>query len=84
MILTNNFHDSKRTVRAQDGDVISRRRATAIKRDLCGVKGCTCSDGIGRRGPQPDNDGLVIQSWNWDAWKVFRVRPSELDKSSGS
>lgn len=54
IILSNDFHNTKTTVRAEVGDFISHARLKAIKARLCGAKGCTCSGSLGTRGKQAD------------------------------
>lgn len=53
--LTNNFHDTSVTLRPRDGK-LSAAQVRRAKRTLCGMAECTCSDDLGRRGPQPDAD----------------------------
>ena len=52
--LSNDFHNTSTTVRANVGDFISHARIKAIKSRLCGAKGCACSGAIGTRGSQAD------------------------------
>jgi hypothetical protein len=66
MKMKNNFHNTEMETRRTDADLeriahaiysgiatdaekAFRRRAC---RTLCGIKGCTCGDDFGRRGPQ--------------------------------
>ena len=61
--ISNDFHGTS-TKTSQGRKTESQMKA--IKRRLCGVSGCTCSDDIGSRGHQPQGDGsrLVI---DWDS-----------------
>jgi hypothetical protein len=50
MILLNNFHNTKTSVRATDG-TLSAAQTRRCKKQLCGVENCTCSNEAGMRGP---------------------------------
>ena len=59
--LTNDFHNSKSNVRINDGGketILSRSVAGRVRRDLCGINGCTCGGVLGQRGN--GNRGLDI------------------------
>lgn len=57
--ITNDFHNT--STRTKQGRK-THRQALALKRRLCGIKGCTCSDSVGARGKQiqPDETRLLI------------------------
>jgi len=61
--ISNDFHNT--TTRTRLGRK-SEKQMKDLKRRLCGVSGCTCSDDIGSRGKQiqPDGRKLVI---DWDS-----------------
>lgn len=70
MTLTNDFHNTLREVRATEGDIITERRVRAIRHSLCGMTGCSCCDGLGRLGKQPDNGGLDFEPLAGGIWRV--------------
>lgn len=47
----------------------------AIKRRLCGVKGCTCSNELGARGPQPQRKvgQKLTASWLRQGYVILGV-----------
>lgn len=49
--LTNSFHNTEVTLIARDGE-LSARQVRRAKRELCGVRGCACSNELGVRGAQ--------------------------------
>jgi hypothetical protein len=67
--ISNDFHNT--TTRTRLGRK-SEKQMKALKRRLCGVAGCTCSDAIGSRGPQPQTDGrkLLIE---WDSMAYVHI-----------
>ena len=48
--LTNDYHGTRATVIGKPGDIISARRARAIRAKLCGHADCTCGGNLGERG----------------------------------
>jgi hypothetical protein len=54
LTLTNSFHNTEARVRPiPQGDgysFISRKTALRLRRELCGVTGCTCGGEFGQRG----------------------------------
>lgn len=61
--ISNDFHNT--TTRTKLGRK-TEKQMRSIKRRMCGVSDCKCSDDIGSRGPQTQSDGrkLVI---DWDS-----------------
>lgn len=61
--ISNDFHNT--TTRTRLGRK-TESQMKSLKRRLCGVSGCTCSDDIGSRGKQiqPDGRKLLI---DWDS-----------------
>lgn len=61
--ISNDFHGT--STRTKPGRK-TEKQMKALKRRLCGVAGCKCSDDIWSRGPQiqPDGSRLVI---DWDS-----------------
>jgi len=60
--ISNNFHGTKTTVRAEmvQGHLrLTESQARRTKSILCGCKGCTCSGASGARGPQ-NFDGEIF------------------------
>ena len=57
--LSNSFHDTHTTIFGRPGDILPPATVARVKRRLCPGADCTCSDVLGRRGPQPPNDGMV-------------------------
>ncbi len=55
--LTNNFHATSSRVRTGKASPETVRR---VRRELCGIAGCTCGDDIGVRGPQRTDDGRRV------------------------
>lgn len=57
--ISNDFHNT--STRTKQGRK-THLQALAVKRRLCGVKGCTCSGSVGERGKQiqPDGTRLLI------------------------
>lgn len=49
--LTNSFHGTEVALIVRDGE-LSPRQIRRAKRELCGVRGCSCSDDLGIRGAQ--------------------------------
>lgn len=47
--LRNNFHNASARVRVGE---LSEATVRRVRKTLCGIKGCTCGDGLGMRGPQ--------------------------------
>ena len=65
--ITNDFHGRTVTLRVIPAKPLTRNQVLRAKRELCGIKECRCSDEVGARGPQPDNDGLQLQDdWTSD------------------
>ena len=71
LTLTNDFHNTSITLNVKDVRSHIHNVATAYptkgqikkaKRELCGIKGCTCSAGDGTRGRQeaPSGKRLVV------------------------
>ena len=81
--LTNDFHNTRREVRAKAGDTISPARIKAIGDSLCGFSGCLCSCVLGTRGPQPDNGGLVIETYLQDDGQIVGrvIQTGDLDEA---
>ena len=49
--LRNNFHGTEVNLRPRNGK-LTRGQVNTSKKILCGIKGCSCSDDLGCRGPQ--------------------------------
>jgi hypothetical protein len=49
--LRNDFHDTEANLIVRN-DMISATQARRAQKALCGLKDCTCGDGLGCRGPQ--------------------------------
>ena len=63
--ISNDFHGTK--MRTQGGRK-TKSRVSRIKRHLCGISGCKCSDDIGSRGPQRQPDGSLLEIvWDSDS-----------------
>ncbi len=55
----NSIHNTSARVRISSwGDFLTPRQLKRLKRSLCGVSGCGCSDESGLRGVQPNTDGF--------------------------
>ena len=54
---SNDFHNSSARIRASVGRTVSRSQVQRLRRSLCGISGCTCSDKTGVRGIQPEIPG---------------------------
>lgn len=64
--LYNDFHGT--SVRVRTGD-LSKETARRVRRELCGISGCTCGGFLGERGNQR---GVLVEPRNGD----FDVRVS--------
>jgi len=40
--LFNNFHDTQVSIQAEVGDVLTPSQYRRVRRELCGIRGCTC------------------------------------------
>lgn len=47
--LTNSFHNSSVTIKANSGDRVSRTTFRRVRRALCGISDCTCGREDGTR-----------------------------------
>ena len=61
--ITNDYHNSAVTLRANVGDELSRSQIRRARAALCGLDGCTCGGPIGDRGRQA---GFTIQQLDYD------------------
>ena len=68
--LANDFHGTETTIKCPARDDDNRGVLTIYpgadqikraKQRLCGIKGCTCSDDAGCRGPQKTSDGRAFE-----------------------
>jgi hypothetical protein len=50
--LLNDFHNTSAIVRLRPHGWLSHSQIKRIRSKLCGVRGCTCSNRLGMRGPQ--------------------------------
>lgn len=57
--LRNDFHNTEVNTRIRDTR-LTRRQLDRIRRSLCGIKGCTCGDSLGSRGPQDDPESVEL------------------------
>ena len=69
--LKNDFHGTHKAIFVSAGDIITDRQARKIKSVLCGASGCTCSGGLGTRGPQDAKiaieqqcSGYLVRCWD--------------------
>ena len=51
--LINNFHNTEIILNLKDGKNISAGQVKKSWNTLCGIKGCTCGNSLGMRGPNP-------------------------------
>lgn len=58
--LTNDFHNTSRTVRVPADGYISAATARRIRNDLCGISGCICGGVLGQRMSTHTADGKQI------------------------
>jgi len=70
--LTNDFHGTVCYARVDPNGRLSERQARRVNRELCGFNGCSCSGGLGLRGPQ-----------NWSADQEYNPVPGESVFFSG-
>jgi len=49
--LYNDFHGTEVTLRVKN-NIVTPCQVKRAWRELCGIKGCTCGDQLGGRGPQ--------------------------------
>lgn len=71
--ISNDFHNT--TTRTRLGRK-SEKQMKALKRRLCGIAGCTCSDDIGSRGKQNQPDGsLLLIDWDSNAMVILSLSP---------
>lgn len=47
--LTNSFHNTSITIKANSGDRVSRTTFRRVRRILCGISDCTCGHADGTR-----------------------------------
>ena len=59
IVLTNDFHHTEVNLSARGGE-LSPGQIKKAKRVLCGMSDCTCSNDIGIRGCNGDNDLIVL------------------------
>ncbi len=59
--ITNDFHHTTARVRGnQQGEtLLSASIVRRVRRDLCGIAGCTCGGALGQRGPQRHGASLL-------------------------
>jgi len=50
--LTNNYHNTSVSLRADVGDYLTQSQISRARRELCGMSDCECSSSIGTRGHQ--------------------------------
>ncbi len=66
--IRNDFHNTASTIRCEGLSHIwneveikpSLSQIKKLRRELCGIEGCTCGDDVGARGPQRTDDGKRI------------------------
>lgn len=49
LTLTNSFHNTEATIRANVDDTVSRSTLRRVRKQLCGITGCTCGREDGTR-----------------------------------
>jgi len=59
--LSNNFHNIETSLRVKNGK-LSAAQVKKAHKILCGIKGCTCGDDLGRRGPQENEIEVIIDN----------------------
>lgn len=69
--LKNNFHNT--SVKVYEGE-LSPETVRRVKKVLCGVKGCTCSNNLGVKGEQ---DCEIIPLYYNDRITVYRIEIPE-------
>jgi hypothetical protein len=74
--LSNDFHGTKTKTRSGRK---SARQMSDLKRRLCGIAGCCCSNDIGARGPQTQADGseLLIERESFGSVVLSSAVPVE-------
>lgn len=50
--LTNDFHNTETTIEIKEGGLVPISQIKKAKNELCGIKGCACSNASGQRGRQ--------------------------------
>ncbi len=61
--IRNNFHNTEVRLKANIGDELTWSQIMRARRELCGIKGCTCGGPVGERGPQ---DGFYLEQIDYD------------------
>ena len=80
--LTNNFHHTTYTLRANYGEALSPSQIRRARKALCGVQGCTCGGNLGERGP--NNPVVEPLGYNSDGMKCDEKKCSSCGVNSAT